>query len=78
MSTEGYVDRGSDPAGALCELPRLFRGHSHRKATLFFCPDLGYIGCPDVRVRHQLRAGGGGWVVGVKIIILFSDTDNGQ
>jgi hypothetical protein len=54
MGTEGYVDRGSDPAGALCELPRLFRGHSHRKAAFNFCPDLGYIGCPDVRVRHQL------------------------
>ena len=48
MGNEGYVDRGLDPEGALCELPR------HRKAAFNFCPDLGYIVCPDVRVRHQL------------------------
>jgi len=28
MGTEGYVNRGSDPAGVLCELPRLFGGNS--------------------------------------------------
>jgi hypothetical protein len=28
------VDRGSDPAGALCELPRLFGGNSGTLAAL--------------------------------------------
>ena len=36
---------GSDPAGALCELP---------PKQLIFAPTLGYIGCPVVRVRHWL------------------------
>ena len=56
MGTEGYVDWGSDPAGALCELPRLFGfgSNSHRDPALVFAPTLGYIGCPDVRVRHRL------------------------
>jgi hypothetical protein len=40
MGTEGYVDRGSDPAGALCELPRLFGGNSHSDAAFIFCPDV--------------------------------------
>jgi hypothetical protein len=35
------VDRGSDPTHT--EMPHLI-----------FDPTLGYIGCPDVRVRHQL------------------------
>jgi hypothetical protein len=38
MGTEGYVDRGSDSAGALCELRRLFGGNSHSDAALNFCP----------------------------------------
>ena len=33
------VDRGSDPAGALCELPCLFGGNSHSDAAFNFCPD---------------------------------------
>jgi hypothetical protein len=33
------VDRGSDPAGALCELPRLFGGNSHSDDAFNFCPD---------------------------------------
>jgi hypothetical protein len=45
MGAEGYVDRGLDPAGALCELPRLFCSNSHSNAVFNFCP--------DVRV-HQL------------------------
>ena len=40
MGTEGYVDRGSDPAGALCELSRLFCGNSHSDAAFNFCPDV--------------------------------------
>ena len=62
------VDRGSDLAGALCELPP-----KTALPHLIFAPTLGYIGCPDVKVRHRLpqwlglRAGGG--VAGVKIII---------
>ena len=35
------VDRGSDPTHT--EMPHLI-----------FAPTLGYIGCPDVRVRHRL------------------------
>ncbi len=34
------VDRGSDPACALCELPRLFGGNSHSDAAFSFCPDV--------------------------------------
>ena len=50
MGTEGYVDRGLDPAGAIsagamCELPCLFGGTSHS--------DDAFNLCPDVRV-HQL------------------------
>ena len=62
------MDRGSDLAGALCELPP-----KTALPHLIFAPTLGYIGCPDVKVRHRLpqwlglRAGGG--VAGVKIII---------
>ena len=47
MGTEGYVDRGSDPAGMLAA--------THTAMPhLIFAPMLGYIGCPDVRVRHWL------------------------
>ena len=38
MGTEGYVDLGSDPAGMLCELSRLFGGKSHSDAAFNFCP----------------------------------------
>ena len=73
------MDRGLEPAGALCELPHLFCGNSHSNAAFNFAPTLGYIGCPEVRVRHRLGLhAGGGWVVGVKIEIIFSVTDNGQ
>jgi hypothetical protein len=44
------VNRGSDPAGALCELPHLFGGNSHSNAAIIFCPDVR----ADVRVRHRL------------------------
>ena len=48
------VDRGSDPACALCELPRLFGGNSHSDAAFSFCPDVRVHRLTDVRVRHRL------------------------
>ena len=41
MGTEGYVDRGSDPAGALCELPPK--------------SDAAFNFSPDVRVHRLPR-----------------------
>ena len=37
---KAMMDRGSDSAGALCELPRLFGGNSHCYAAFNFCPDV--------------------------------------
>ena len=56
MGTEGYVYPDSNPAGALCgELPCLFCGTTQTAMPpLIFFLVLGYIGCPDVRVRHRL------------------------
>jgi hypothetical protein len=34
------VDQGSDPAGELCELLRLFGGNSHSDAAFKFCRGL--------------------------------------
>ena len=39
------------PAGALCELPRLFGGNSHSDAACNFCPD--QLGC--VRLTRPVR-----------------------
>ena len=39
------------PAGAMCELPRLFGGNSHSNATCNFCPD--QLGC--VRLPRPVR-----------------------
>ena len=55
IGTEGYVDRGLDPAGALCEMPEA-------PAALIL----------------RVACKGGGWVVGVKIVIFFSDMDDSQ
>ena len=54
MGTEGYVDRDLNPAGALCEFPFSFAASHIVMPPLIFDPTLGYIGCPDVRVRHRL------------------------
>ena len=45
------------PAGALCELPRLFGGNSHSNAAFNFCPDqLGCVQLPrPVRVHRLPR-----------------------
>ena len=43
------VDQGSDPAGALCELPPKRCGNSHSDAAFNFCPDVrGTLAAPTL------------------------------
>ena len=43
VGTEATVARGSDPAGVVFELPRLFGGNSHSEAALNVCPDVSRV-----------------------------------